>query len=223
MKKNSYENIEKKKKRAKKIFIKLNQNYENVPKLFLNYKTSSQLVVAIILSAQSTDAQVNKVTSKLFKKYKTVDDFANANITVFEKEIYSTGYYKQKAKNIINCFKKIKNEFGGKIPLNINDLTTLPGIGRKTANLILVSKNIVEGIAVDTHVFRLSHRLGFSNGKTQWETEKDLMNIFEKKNWDKINGLLIMHGRAICTAKKPDCKNCFLNKDKLCPLIGVKS
>lgn len=216
------ESLVKKKLRAKKVFNSLSKHYKLVPKLFLDYKTDAQLVVAIILSAQSTDLQVNKVTLKLFKKYKSIDDFANANRAVFEKEIYSTGYYKQKAKNIILCFKKIKTDFNGKIPLKMDALITLPGIGRKTANLVLASKNIVDGIAVDTHVFRLSHRIGFTNKKTQWGVENDLMSLFDKTKWDKINGLLIMHGRAVCSAKNPNCKNCFLNKNNLCKLVGIK-
>lgn len=208
-------------KYAKKVIILLKNKYKIVPKLFLNYKTDSQLLCAIILSAQSTDAQVNKVTEKLFKKYKTVDDFANANIQIFEKEIFSTGFYKSKAKNIIFCFKKIKNEFGGKIPLNMVSLVSLPGVGRKTANLVLANKGIVKGIAVDTHVFRLAKRIGFSKGKTAELVEKDLMQIFEKKEWAKLNGLLISHGRAVCTAKKPNCNTCVLNKNGLCKRIGL--
>ena len=200
----------------------MSKNYKSVPKLFLSYKTDAQLIVAIILSAQSTDAQVNKVTLTLFKKYKSINDFANATPLVFEKEIYSTGYYKQKTKNIISCFKKIKTDFNGKIPFEMEKLVSLPGIGRKTANLILASKNIVNGIAVDTHVFRLSHRLGFSNKLNQWGVEKDLMEVFDKKKWSKINGLLIMHGRAVCSAKKPKCSSCFINKKNLCPLIEIK-
>jgi endonuclease-3 len=212
-----------KKEFAKKVLFELESNYKNVPKLFLNYKTEAQLLCAIILSAQSTDAQINKVTSELFKKYKTVNDFANANIKTFEKEIFSTGFYKTKAKNVVNCFKKIKSNFGGKIPLNINDLVTLPGVGRKTANLVLANKGIISGIAVDTHVFRLSKRIGLSKAKSAELVEKDLISLFEKKDWSKINGLLITHGRAVCTAKKPLCEKCFLNKKKLCKRIGLMS
>ncbi|HNV01223.1 MAG TPA: endonuclease III [archaeon] len=210
-------NFDKNKKEfANKVIFELKKNYKNIPKLFLNYKTDPQMLCAIILSAQSTDAQVNMVTEKLFIKYKSVDDFANANIRTFEKEIFSTGFYKTKAKNVINCFKKIKKEFGGKVPFNMGSLVSLPGVGRKTSNLVLASKGIIFGIAVDTHVFRLSRRIGFSKAKTAEIVEKDLMKIFDKKEWSKINGLLITHGRAVCTAKKPNCVGCFLNKKDLC-------
>ncbi|NMA44504.1 MAG: endonuclease III [Candidatus Diapherotrites archaeon] len=207
--------------RGKKVIFLLKKNYPAVPKLFLKYTTDAQMLCAIILSAQSTDAQVNRVTEKLFKKYKTVDDFASANQKTFEKEIFSTGFYKTKAKNIISCFKIIKKNYGGIVPLSMSDLISLPGVGRKTANLVLASKGIVEGIAVDTHVFRLSKRIGFSKAKTPVLVEKDLMQIFDKKDWSKINGLLISHGRAICTAKKPKCSSCFLNKKKLCKKFDV--
>jgi endonuclease-3 len=206
---------------ANKVLFELKKNYKNVPKLFLNYKTDAQMLCAIILSAQSTDAQVNRVTEKLFLKYKSVNDFAGAGYKEFRKEIFSTGFYKTKAKNVINCFKKIKKEFGGNVPLTMESLVSLPGVGRKTANLVLANKEIILGIAVDTHVFRLSKRIGLSNGKNAEIIERDLMQIFDKKDWSKINGLLISHGREICLAKKPLCEKCFLNKKKLCAQIGV--
>ncbi|MDD3159740.1 MAG: endonuclease III [Candidatus ainarchaeum sp.] len=204
--------VEHKKLRAKKILFLLKKNYGFVPNLFLNYSTDAQMLVAIILSAQSTDNQINKVTKKLFKKYKTVNDFANAKKQVFEKEIYSTGFYKQKAKNIISCFLIIKSKFNSKIPLNMSDLISLPGVGRKTANLILLNKGIVEGIAVDTHVFRLSRRFGLSKSKNANDVEKDLKKIYKKIDWPNINKLFITHGRNLCTAINPKCDNCFLNK-----------
>jgi len=211
------------KKRAKKIFCELKKNYPLVPQLFLHYNTDAQLLCAIILSAQSTDAQINKITEKLFKKYKTPADFASANLGVFEKEIRSAGYYHQKAKNIISCFSIIEKNFGGKIPLKMNDLVSLPGVGRKTANLVLANKGIIDGIAVDTHVWRLSQRLGFSKHDSQKKIELDLMGLFEKKFWGEINGLLISHGRAVCTARNPNCLGCFLNKKKLCPKKWIKN
>ncbi len=207
------------KKRARKILSELEKNYPQVPKIFLNYNTRAQMLCAIILSAQSTDAQINKITEKIFKKYSTVKDFANADPKKFEKEIFSAGYYKSKSKNIINCFKKIESDFGGRIPKKMSDLISLPGVGRKTANLVLLSMGIIEGIAVDTHVFRLSKRMGFSKAKNATQLEKDLMNLFEKKDWPVINKLLITHGRKICTARKAFCENCFLNEKKLCPRI----
>ena len=209
------------KKRAKLIFAQLEKNYPSVPMLFLNYKTDAQMLCAIILSAQSTDAQVNKVTNDLFKKYKSVDDFANANLKEFEGEVRPTGYYKQKAKRVIECFKIIRNTYNGKIPSMMDELIQLPGVGRKTANLVLASKGIVEGIAVDTHVWRLAQRMGFTKFDEQSKIEIDLMHVFDKSVWGKVNGLFISHGRTICTARNPNCEGCFLNKMKLCPKIGV--
>ncbi|MFA6064292.1 MAG: endonuclease III [archaeon] len=207
--------------RAKKVYSELKKNYSSVPLLFLDYSTDSQMLCSIILSAQSTDAQVNKVTSILFKKYKRVNDFASANLKVFEQEVKPTGYYKQKAKRVIECFKIIRDKYGGKIPLKMEELIELPGVGRKTANLVLANKGIVNGIAVDTHVWRLAQRLGFSKFDNQNKIEQDLMQVFDKRVWHELNGLLISHGRAICTARNPNCEVCFLNKKKLCPRIGV--
>ena len=208
--------------RARKVYLELKKNYANVPLLFLDHNTDAQMLCSIILSAQSTDAQVNKVTSTLFKKYKSVNDFASANLKVFEREIKPTGYYKQKAKRVIECFKIIRDKYGGKIPLKMEELIELPGVGRKTANLVLANKGIVDGIAVDTHVWRLAQRLGFSKFDVQNKIEQDLMQVFDKKVWHEINGLLISHGRAVCTARNPKCKECFLNKKKLCPRVGVE-
>ncbi len=215
------ESFLKKKLRAKRILLELGKAYPNQPELFLNYVTDAQMLCAIILSAQSTDAQINKLTKKLFKKYKSVKDFANADKKEFEKEIFSSGFYKNKTKNVIACFKKIEKDFNGKIPLEMSKLISLPGVGRKTANLVLLSKGIVEGIAVDTHVFRLTRRFGFSSSKTQLGIEKTLINLYDKKDWALVNRLFISHGRAICLSKKPKCNDCFLNKKKLCPRCYV--
>lgn len=209
------------KKRAKLIFAELKKNYSSVPLLFLHYKTDAQMLAAIILSAQSTDAQVNKLTLTLFKKYKSVNDFASANLKVFELEVRSTGYYRQKAKRVIECFKIIRDKYKGKIPLKMAELIELPGVGRKTANLVLASYGIIEGIAVDTHVWRLAQRMGFTKFDDQKRIEIDLMNIFDKSVWQEVNGLFISHGRSICTARSPKCSECFLSKKNLCPKIGV--
>ena len=216
-------NFELNKTRAMKVYFELKKNYKRVPKLFLNYSTDAQMLCAIILSAQSTDKQVNKVTSLLFMKYKTSADFANANIKSFEQEIKSTGYYRQKARHIIECFKIIRSKHNGKIPLLMHELVDLPGVGRKTANLVLANKGIVEGIAVDTHVLRLARRLGFSKHSQQSKVENDLMFLFDRNIWSEINGLLISHGRAVCTAKNPKCVDCFLNikNNGVCRHVGV--
>lgn len=209
------------KKRARVIFSLLKENYSSVPLLFLHYKTDAQMLCAIILSAQSTDAQVNKLTKTLFLKYKTVNDFAEAKLKVFEGEIRSTGYYRQKAKRVIECFKIIRDKYKGKIPSKMYELIELPGVGRKTANLVLANKGIIEGIAVDTHVWRLAQRMGFTKFDDQKRIELDLMEVFDKKVWHEVNGLFISHGRRVCTARNPKCEDCFLNKRKICPKIGV--
>ena len=209
------------KDRAEKIILILKKNYVNVPNLFLNHNTPAQMLCAIILSAQSTDAQVNIVTKELFKKYKKVTDFANAKQNEFEKEIFSTGFYKNKAKNIINCFKKIEKEHGGKIPWNMQDLIALDGVGRKTANLVLLSHGDVRGVAVDTHVLRLANRFGVTKTKNANKVELDLIKLYDKKYWGLVNKMYISHGRATCTAKKPQCQECFIRNEKLCPRIGV--
>lgn len=209
------------KNRALKVFALLSENYQKVPELFLRHGTGAQMLCAIILSAQSTDAQTNKVTGGLFRKYETVSDFAHAKPRAFEREIRSIGLYKSKAKNIISSFKVIEEKFGGRVPKKMEELLLLPGVGRKTANLVLNSFGKTEGIAVDTHVARLSFRLGFSAGKNPSIIEADLMRLYPKKNWGKINGMFISHGRAVCTARNPECGACFLNSAKLCPRMGV--
>ncbi len=184
--------------------------------VFLTHLNPLQLLVATILSAQCTDARVNIVTSKLFKKYKTVNDYAAADLKTFENEIHSTGFYHNKAKNIINSAKMINDKFYGKVPSTMEDLLTLPGVARKTANIVLTNGfDKVSGIAVDTHVFRLAHRLGWSSGKTADKVEKDLMRLVDKKDWECVNHILVSHGRAVCVAKKPKCSNCLICK--YCP------
>jgi endonuclease III len=212
-----------KKERAKKIYILLKKEYGLIPRLFLDHQTKAQMLCAIILSAQSTDAQINKLTKKLFNKYKTVNDFAQANPKEFEKEIFSSGFYKSKTKRVIACFKMIRDEYGGKIPSEMSELVKLSGVGRKTANLVLASTNKIEGIAVDTHVARLSYRFGLTKNKDPNKIEKDLMAIYPKDKWVEINGLYITHGREICLAKKPMCSKCFLNKPNLCERVGVEN
>ncbi len=198
-----------------KILLLLEDNYD-YSKSFLNFKTPFQLLVATILSAQSTDAQINKITPALFRKYRNVKDFASASQKELERLIFSSGFYHNKAKNIINCANTLLSGFNGVVPKTIEELTALPGVGRKTANIVLTNAfNIVEGIAVDTHVARLSKRLGFSKSTSPEKIELDLMSMFLKKDWHKLNHLLISHGRAVCNAKAPKCGACFLSK--YCP------
>jgi endonuclease-3 len=185
-------------------------------KTALQFKTPLQILVATILSAQCTDEQVNKVTPALFKKYKTASDFAHADPGTFENEIRSTGFFKNKTKSIINAAKKIVDDFGGEVPDRMEDLITLQGVARKTANIVLSSGfHRSEGIAVDTHVKRLSQRLGLSKEKNPDKIEKDLMNLIPKEEWIDFNYMLVNHGRNTCQARKPDCPSCVLNS--LCP------
>lgn len=182
----------------------------------LVFKTPHQLLVATILSAQCTDARVNLVTKDLFKKYKTVNDFAEADLGELEQDIHSTGFFRNKAKNIIEASKIIAEKYKGKVPEEMDDLITLPGVARKTANVVLSDAfGKQSGIAVDTHVIRLANLLGITESKDPKTIEKELMSVTEQKDWGKLSNLLILHGRRICAARKPACEACRLNK--LCP------
>ncbi len=201
--------------RVSKIIEILCQTYPN-SRSALKFKTPLQILVATILAAQCTDERVNKITPFLFNKYKTVLGFAKAKQSVLEKEIYSTGFYRHKAKNIIAAAKKIVTEFSGKVPDNMHELISLPGVARKTANIVLSSVfKKAQGIAVDTHVRRLSQRLGFSKQDNPEKIEQDLMNMVPKKYWLIFNYLLVDHGRAICQARRPECPACAIKQ--FCP------
>ncbi len=200
--------IETKKKRVTNIIEKLKALFPDA-KIILKYSNNWELLVAVVLSAQCTDIMVNKVTDKLFRKYKTLDDYANADIHEFEQDIQSTGFYKNKAKHILVAAKIIRERYHGVIPNTMNDLTSLPGVGRKTANVILGNAfGIVEGIAVDTHVRRLSKILDLTNHDDPEKIEQDLMKIVPKKDWFNITYLLIEYGRKYCTARKHDHAHC---------------
>jgi endonuclease-3 len=204
-----------KKSRVEKIIKLLKRNYPEA-KIALEYKNPVQLLVAVMLSAQCTDLKVNEVTKELFKKYKIAEDFVETDLKTFEKEIRPTGFYKVKARHIREALKIIVEKYDSKVPASINDLIKLSGVARKTANIVLSNAyGIIEGIAVDTHVKRLSQRLDLTNNKNPDKIEMDLMKIIPRKEWFKFTYLLIEHGRRICKAKKPYCKDCFLNK--LCP------
>jgi len=191
------------------ILTYFNTVYPN-PKPELDYNTPFELIVAAQLSAQCTDARVNVVTGKLFKKYNTIAQFADISEDELRGYIKSCGLYKNKAKNIIGCAKKLKFNFKNKIPDNLDDLQTLPGIGRKTANIILAVIHKTPAIAVDTHVFRVARRLGFSTSSNPLGVEKDLMNLFPPENWIDLHHQIIFHGRRICKARKPLCEKCDL-------------
>jgi len=177
----------------------------------LKFENTWQLLVSTILSAQCTDRQVNKVTPVLFKKLKTIDDFAKTDLKKLETMVKSTGFYKNKAKNIKNSAKMVLKRYNGYVPKTMKELTELPGVARKTANIVLHSGfGLIEGIAVDTHVKRLSKRIGLTKEENPVNIEKDLMKIFPKRYWGDVSFLLIMHGRNVCKARKPDCNNCLL-------------
>jgi len=203
------------KTRILKIIKVLSKDYPRA-KTALNFRIPLEMLVATILSAQCTDKTVNKVTEQLFKKYRNAGDFAKANIKKFEQEIRSTGFYRNKAKSIINMAKMLISDFKGKVPHSMAELIKLPGVARKTANVVLNNAfRISEGIAVDTHVRKLSQRLGLSRTDDPVKIEQDLMGLVPRKYWGKITYYLVDHGRAVCRAPKPNCSECVIAK--LCP------
>jgi len=207
------------KKKAGEVLKRLRKVYPQAGTRLV-HKNTFQLLVATILSAQATDAQVNTVTEKLFKKYKTPADFAKADLRELKRLVKSAGYFNQKAKRIKESAKIISEKYGGKVPRTMEELVELPGVGRKTANIVLsYGFGRDEGIAVDTHVFRLSRRLGFSRANTPEKVEKDLMELIPKRQWGLVNGTLIFHGRAVCTARKPKHKECVLFN--ICPSRNI--
>ncbi len=182
----------------------------------LEFETPLQILVATILAAQCTDQRVNQVTPMLFRKYPTAAAFATADRGEIETEIRSTGFFRNKAKSIIGAARRIVDDFGGEVPANMADLVTLPGVARKTANIVLSSGyGIAEGIAVDTHVKRLSGRLGLSRQRDPEKIERDLMKLVPRTDWLDFNSLLVNHGRKVCQARKPRCPGCPLRS--LCP------
>ncbi|NPE28357.1 endonuclease III [Methanococcoides sp. SA1] len=186
------------------------------PQPELDYSNEFELLIATILSAQCTDTQVNKVTNELFRKYTNVETLAAADLDVLEKEIYSTGFYRAKSKNIKRTSQLIISDFNGKVPDTMEELTTLPGVARKTANIVLARGfGKVEGIAVDTHVKRVSGKLGLTENTDPKKIEQDLMKLAEQKDWDDLSMTLILHGRRVCDAKKPQCSVCMIAE--LCP------
>lgn len=198
------------------IFSILRKNYSEVKETALKSKSPLELLIATILSAQCTDKRVNEVTKILFNRYKTLEDYAEANLEELQEIIKPTGFFRNKAKFIIAAAKKLIEDFNSEMPRSIEEMTKLPGVARKTANIVLSNAfGIIEGIAVDTHVMRLSKRLNFSSENNRDKIERDLMNVFPKEHWFEISNLLIAHGRKICTARRPKCEKCIINY--LCP------
>ncbi len=193
------------------VVRKLDPLYPNI-KTPLAHGDVFQLLIATVLSAQSTDAQINQVTPKLFAKYPTPRTMARAPVRSLEKIVLSTGFYHVKARRIKEISKKLIEKFGGRVPETMEELLQLPGVGRKTANIVLSAGfDKVEGIAVDTHVFRVSRRIGLTAKDTPEKVEEDLMKITPKPEWPRLTLLLILHGRSICFARKPECEKCVLS------------
>lgn len=203
------------KARALRIVRRLKKAYPDAT-VALQYSNPLELLISTILSAQCTDERVNKVTPVLFRKYRTAQDYASADRKELEQKIHSTGFYRAKAKNIIGCCRELVERFGGKVPNTMEELVSLPGVGRKTANVVLGSVfGITDGIVVDTHVARLSQRLVFTENTNPEKIERDLMAIVPKKDWIAVGNLLIWHGRRVCHARKPQCPECTIGS--LCP------
>ena len=198
--------------RALEILRRLEVEYPDVRGTALHYETTLDLLVATILSAQATDEQINKITKRLFKKYRSAPDYAYAPREELERDIKSSGFYHRKAEAIQEAAKAIAEEHGGRVPGTMEELTRLHGVARKTANIVLQGAyGVTVGIAVDTHVDRLSHRLGLTEEKNRDKIEQDLMELFPKDKWYALNYLIIEHGRRVCDARKPLCDRCVLN------------
>lgn len=204
--------LEERKKRGQKIVRVLSKEFPHA-KIALNYSNNWELFVAVVLSAQCTDKRVNIVTKDLFQKYKTLDDYVYANPDEFEKDIKSTGFYKNKTKNILAAAKKLKEDFDGEVPKTMEEVLTLPGAARKTANVVLSNAyGVNSGIAVDTHVKRFAQRFDLSDYKDPVRIERDLMEVFPKSQWNKITYLLIEYGRHICPGRMHECDEHPLTK-----------
>jgi endonuclease-3 len=207
--------------RTKNITVALERAYPGAH-CELNFSTPLELLVATILSAQCTDKRVNIVTADLFKKYRSAKDFAAANPAALEQAIHSTGFYKNKARNIKSACADIVSKHQGGVPQSMEELIQLGGVGRKTANVVLGNAFAINiGVVVDTHIGRLSHRLGLTAHRTPEKIEQDLMVLVPREKWTLFSHLLIWHGRRRCSARNPDCANCEVLK--LCPRIGVKA
>lgn len=214
------ESQKKKRERARKIESRLRKGY-STPTIALKYSTPLQLLISVILSAQCTDARVNMVTPALFRKYRIAKDFAAAVPAELEREIHSTGFYRNKAKNIIACCKALLSGFDGEVPSTMEELIQLPGVGRKTANCVLGGAfGIAAGVVVDTHVIRLSNRLGLTTNSNAEKIEEDLCRLIDQEDWIHFGNAVILHGRKICSARNPLCNECIVND--LCPSANVR-
>lgn len=204
--------------RAQRVLERLDREYGTELRCYLEHKTPWQLLIAVILSAQCTDARVNLVTKDLFRKYDTLEKFARAEPEELEQDIRSIGFYRMKARNIISCCRTLVTEYGGRVPEKMEELTALAGVGRKTANVIRGNVYGEPSIVVDTHVKRISRKLGFAREEDPEKIEYELMKILPKDHWILWNIHIITLGRTICTARNPRCGECFLRD--LCPAGG---
>ncbi|MBQ4482008.1 MAG: endonuclease III [Lachnospiraceae bacterium] len=209
------------KKSIEKQFERLDKTYGKDLRIFLRYEKPYELLIATILSAQCTDKRVNEVTKDLFTRYPTLEDFAKADIHELEQAIKSCGFFNMKAKHIKAAAGKLLSDFGGRLPSDIESLTSLPGVGRKTANVVRTHIFLIPSIVVDTHVKRVSGRLGWTKETDPVKIEHDLMKKIPEDRWCLINQDLIELGRAICHARKPECDGCFM--EDICPKKGVRS
>ncbi len=205
--------------RVSHILSALDREYGTDHRCYLNYDSDYELLFSTIMSAQCTDERVNKVTAKLYKKYPTLESFARADLEDLKKDIYQTGFYNNKAKNIIACAKMLIERYDGKVPSDIDDLTSLPGVGRKTANVIRGNIYGIPSIVVDTHVKRISKKLGLIHSDDPVKAEFELMRVLPEDHWTLWNIDIITLGRTICTARKPGCGECFLKE--YCPAAVI--
>jgi endonuclease-3 len=209
------------KRRAARVVKALRREYPDAV-CALNFRTPLELFIATVLSAQCTDERVNKVTKELFRKYRTAADYARTPPEELERDIQSTGFFRNKAKCIVECCKAFEERFGGQVPQDLDALVELPGVGRKTANVVLgTAFGLATGVVVDTHVTRVSRRLGLTTQKDPVKIEQDLMQLIAKSEWVAFSHRMIHHGRRICAARKPRCEECPMRS--FCPRIGVES
>lgn len=207
------------KEKIENVLTLLDKHYPTEDKCYLHYTKDYELLIATMLSAQCTDDRVNIVTKELFKKYTSLEDFAKADLKELEKDIHSTGFYHNKAKNIITAANQLIDIHNGIMPSDIDKLTALAGVGRKTANVVRTHIFYIPSIVVDTHVKRISNKIGFTKSDDPVKIEFELMRIFPEDHWGRYNTQVIAHGRTICKARKADCENCFLNQ---CCDEGIK-
>ena len=213
------ESLKSKRSRALAVCERMAEHYPNAQPALDFGGDPFRLTIAVLLSAQTTDAAVNKVTPVLWERYPTIEDLAAADVSDVSEILRSIGFFRTKAANCVKCAQMVLSEFGGEVPRTYEELQRLPGVGRKTANIVMnAGFGIVEGIAVDTHVFRIAHKLKLSSAKDASKTEQDLLKIIPQELWEPVNHQWILFGRQVCIARRPKCDDCFLAD--LCPSCG---